>query len=60
VFPFWSLGTSFAAAITLFEVRRGRARLWFVILPALTYLVAYGALGVLAGLLFVFRNPPPA
>lgn len=59
VFPFWSLGTSFAAATTLFEVRRGRARLWFVILPALAYLVAYGALGVLAGLLFAFRNPPP-
>ncbi len=57
LFPFWSLYTSFAAATTLFEVQRGRARLWFLVLPAFVYLVAYGVLGAL---LVSFGKPAPS
>jgi hypothetical protein len=45
VFPFWSVATSHAAATTLFDVSRGRARVWFLLLPTLAYLLFYGAIG---------------
>jgi hypothetical protein len=42
-FPFWSLWASYAAATELFPVQRGRARLWFAVLPGIFYLLAFGA-----------------
>jgi hypothetical protein len=53
VFPFWSLVASFAAATELFPVRRGRALLWFAVLPGTFYLLAFGALATL----FAFLGP---
>jgi hypothetical protein len=50
---FWSVYVSYAGVRTAFRVRRGRAMLWFLILPGLSYAVAVGGLflaGVLAGL----------
>lgn len=47
IFPFWSLITSYRGATTLFNLSRGRARLWFVILPAIFYLVVFGFVAAL-------------
>jgi len=51
VFPFWSIAASYAGAKTVFGVSGGRARIWFLILPVLLYVVAVGALGVVFALL---------
>jgi hypothetical protein len=51
VFPFWSLLASFAAATELFPVRRGRALLWFALLPGAFYVIAFGALATFFALL---------
>ncbi len=53
VFPFWSLWASFAAATELFPVRRGRALLWFAVLPGTFYVIAFGVLATL----FAFLTP---
>jgi Yip1 domain len=50
LFPFWSLISSYLGVLTLFEVSRWKARIWFVILPGLLYIVALG----LAVALFAF------
>lgn len=47
VFPFWALATSYAGATELFEVRRGRAITWFLALPAVLYMIVFGALAAL-------------
>ena len=47
VFPFWSCVVSYRGVLARFDVRRGRARLWFLILPMALYLIAFGVIGVL-------------
>lgn len=42
IFPFWSLITSYIGIRVHFEVSRWRARTWFIILPALLYLLVFG------------------
>jgi hypothetical protein len=54
VFPFWSLIASYAAATQLFPVSRGRALVWFALLPGTFYVIAFGAL---AGLLAFLGTP---
>jgi hypothetical protein len=44
---FWSLFTTYKGAAALFPVRRGRARLWFVALPALFFFLAMGGVAAL-------------
>jgi hypothetical protein len=50
VFPFRSLISSYLGVRTLFQVSRWKARVWFVILPCLLYVVSLG----LAVALFAF------
>ena len=44
---FWSLFTTYRGALALFPVSRGRARFWFVALPALFYFLILGGAAVL-------------
>jgi hypothetical protein len=44
---FWSLFTTERGALALFPVSRGRARLWFVVLPALFFFLLMGGVGLL-------------
>lgn len=44
---FWSLFTTYQGAMALFGLQRGRARLWFIALPALFYLVVLGGLATI-------------
>lgn len=52
IFPFWGIATSYRG-LTLWYApqRRALARLWFVILPAVVYVVAFGLIVVLYSLL---------
>ncbi len=45
VFPYWSVLVSYKGVRARFGVGKWRARLWFLILPTLAYLVAFGAVG---------------
>lgn len=47
LFPFWSAVAGYKGVITVFEVSRGRALIWFLLLPSLLYLITFGALGAL-------------
>jgi hypothetical protein len=47
---FWSLGTLYRGALALFPVRRGRAALWFVVLPVLFYFLLMGGVAGLYAL----------
>ena len=51
LFSFWSLLTSYIGATTLFALHRWKARIWFLGLPALFYLLTFG-LAVLLGIMF--------
>ena len=42
VFLFWSCRTSYCAATTVFTLHTNKARFWFLILPAVFYLLAMG------------------
>ncbi|MFC1851984.1 hypothetical protein ACFL27_17465 [candidate division CSSED10-310 bacterium] len=42
LFPFWSSLVSYKGAMTLFELNRARALMWFVILPFIVYFFAFG------------------
>ena len=42
VFAFWSCWTSYCAAVSGFAARRGKALVWFLMLPALSYAVTFG------------------
>ena len=42
VFPFWSCWASFRGVTSVFEVSRGKAALWFVVLPSALYVVLIG------------------
>lgn len=48
IFPLWSFWVSYTGARTVFDVSHTRARVWFLILPVICYLVAIGALGYAA------------
>ena len=39
---FWSIAISYAGVTTLFLVTKWKARLWFVALPTLVYMLAFG------------------
>jgi hypothetical protein len=54
-FLFWSLVTSYKGVTTLFVVSPWRSRLWFLILPAILYFVAFGVIAVL----FALFDPAP-
>lgn len=45
LFLFWSCWTSYCGATTLYTLEKGKARLWFLILPALFYLLIMGVFG---------------
>lgn len=48
IFPFWSVWSSYAGVRTAFEVRRGLAILWFLVLPVVAYgIIILGALAFL-------------
>ena len=52
VFPFWSIVTSYRGLSTWYHpTKPWVARLWFVILPCLVYLVAFGLIALAYGLL---------
>jgi hypothetical protein len=44
---FWSLVTTYKGAVALFPVRAGRARLWFIVLPAVFFFLAMGGVAAL-------------
>ena len=50
VFAFWSCWTSYTAAITASSASKAKARVWFLVLPVLLYIVAIGIVGTLYGL----------
>ena len=45
IFPFWSVATEYKGVRARFQVRKWRARFWFVILPAVAFFIILGALG---------------
>jgi hypothetical protein len=47
VFPFLSCWASYQGVRATFAVRTGAARVWFLILPALAYVAAFGVIAVL-------------
>ncbi|MEO1395324.1 MAG: hypothetical protein AAFV90_20675 [Cyanobacteria bacterium J06634_5] len=49
-FSFWELFSAYRGVRTLFSVDRWRARLWFIVLPALLYLMTFGLVAVLFAL----------
>jgi hypothetical protein len=55
-FPFWSAVTSYSGVRSVFGVSGWRPRLWFLILPCLLYLVAFGVLAAV----FAFLGEQPA
>ena len=48
---FWELFSAYRGVRTLFAVDRWRARLWFIILPALLYLTTFGLVALIFALL---------
>jgi hypothetical protein len=44
---FWSVGSTYKGAIAIFDVGVARARLWFIVLPILFYVVIMGLGGAL-------------
>ena len=42
IFPFWSIACSYIGVRTRFEVETWKAFIWFVILPAIVFIVAFG------------------
>lgn len=56
VFPFWSIFTSYAGARAVFGVEGWRARLWFLVLPLVFYILAFGLIAAL----FAFVPDPSA
>jgi len=47
VMLFWSLGTVYRGALALFPVQRGRAIVWFLVLPVLFYVLVMGGAAAL-------------
>lgn len=51
VFLFWSCWTSYCAATTVYTLNQNKARLWFLILPAVFYFLVMGVYTTLYALL---------
>jgi len=51
VFLYWSCWTSYCAATTVYALNRNKARLWFLILPAVFYFLIMGVYTTLFALL---------
>ncbi len=51
-FPFWGAYVSYRGVRTRFDVGRWRSRIWFLILPCLTFVMALGLIAVLYAILF--------
>jgi hypothetical protein len=51
VFVFWSCWTSYCAATTVYTLKKTQARFWFLILPAIFYVVILGVFGMLYAML---------
>ncbi len=47
VFPFWSVIVSYKGATSLFEVSLSRARIWFLALPLVLYMLLVGIFGAI-------------
>ncbi|OYY50022.1 MAG: hypothetical protein B7X95_00660 [Methylophilaceae bacterium 17-44-8] len=47
LFAFWSCWTSYVAVTTTFQVSKLKARIWFLVLPILLYVVVLGVIGTL-------------
>lgn len=51
VFVFWSCWTSYVAATTTFQLSKTKARIWFLVLPVLLYVVTLGVIVTLYAVL---------
>jgi hypothetical protein len=51
IFPFWSLWVSYTGAKTMFDVKPGKAKLWFLVLPSAFYVLAFGLIAMLFALM---------
>jgi hypothetical protein len=51
IFPFWSVIVSYRGIRASFSVMTPRARLWFLILPLVAYILVFGLLGMAIGML---------
>ncbi|MRW82786.1 hypothetical protein GJ698_01600 [Pseudoduganella sp. FT26W] len=51
IFVFWSCWTSYCAATTVYSLKKTQARIWFLILPAIFYVIILGAFGALYAML---------
>jgi hypothetical protein len=47
VFPFWAVINSYKAVNTVFETKKGKAKLWFLILPIIVYILVFGVVAAL-------------
>ena len=47
VFPFWACWVSYRGVRTVFHVRPGRALLWFLVLPIVGFLFAFGVVAAM-------------
>jgi hypothetical protein len=56
IFPFWSMAASYTGVRTVFGVSGWLPRLWFVVLPAVFYILAFGLIATL----FAVLGDPPA
>ena len=59
IFPFWSLAVSYRGIRAMFPVRTAPARLWFVILPGLAYLLILGVISTLYALIEEVSSATP-
>jgi hypothetical protein len=50
IFPFWSVIVSYKAVNAIFTLRKWAGKLWFLILPILIYLIAFGILATIGAL----------
>ena len=50
ILPVWSFVVSYRGVRTAFDVRRGRARFWFLIGPLLLFVIAMGVIGTMYAL----------
>lgn len=47
IFPFWAVVNSYKAVNTVFEPNRKKAKIWFLILPIIVYIIAFGVFATL-------------
>lgn len=51
IFLFWAVVNSYRAVGVVFDVHGGRRKLWFLILPIISYMLAFGVLTTILGVL---------